>query len=180
MVHKTLDGVDPAERNASSGFVPTMRLQKLVVEKLVVSAGTVTAVFSADTATPALKKSVEGRVVNGHAILPLAVFCDMALTGTRHCHSRLVHGSNLEGTWMTLQDMLLTKAVVLAPGCSPVVLVIESYTRSSPIKQAMEKGNRVLRSAAAGPPIHVVRVGSRCGRRRCRGADAVDDADAER
>ncbi|KAK8017980.1 polyketide synthase [Apiospora marii] len=123
--------VDPAQQNASSGFVPTMCLQKLVEEKMDVSAETVTAVFSADTAMPALKKAVEGHMVNGHAIMPLAVFCDMALTSARHCHSRLVPDSSLESTQMTLQDMLLTKAVVLTPGSSPVVLVTASYTRSS-------------------------------------------------
>ncbi|KAK8053729.1 polyketide synthase protein, partial [Apiospora saccharicola] len=133
-------------QDVNSGFVPTMCLQKLVVEeKIDTSAETETAVFSSDTSAPALKKAVEGHVVNGHAVMPLAVFCDMALTSARHCHSRLVHGSSLESTQMTLHDMVLTKAIALTPDSSPVVLTTAGYTRSSRVigiafNLASEKG----------------------------------------
>lgn len=113
-----------------SGFVPTMSLQALVEETIDMSAGTVKAVFSSDASAPGLRKAVEGHVVGGHAVMPLAVFCDMAQTSAKHCHSRLVQNSN-ENIHMTLRDMVITNAVVLTPASSPVVLITARYSRAS-------------------------------------------------
>jgi iterative type I PKS product template protein len=150
---------------AVSGFIPTMSLHRLVEETLDESAATVTAVFSSDTSAPALKKAVEGHVVSGHALMPLAVFCDMALTSARHCHSRIVGGdSSLESPQMTLRDMTITKAVVLTAAASPIVLTMACYSDAAgsadiTFHQANEKGSpgplvgkcRVVISTAAAP-----------------------------
>lgn len=122
-------------QDPANGFVPTMSLQKLVNETLDLAAGTVVAVFSSDVTAQGLKEAVQGHVVNGHAIMPLAVFCDIALTSARHCHSRIVHDSrqNLDCTQIALQDMVITKAVVLEAVPSPAVRTTASYSRATGI-----------------------------------------------
>jgi iterative type I PKS product template protein len=163
------DGGLPAEHAQApvSSFIPTMSLHKLVEEKLDESAAAVTAVFLSDTSAPALKTAVEGHVVSGHALMPLAVFCDMALTSARHCHSRISGGdSSAESPQMTLRDMTITKAVVLTAVSSPVVLTTASYSGAAgsadiTFHQANEQGGpgplvgkcRVIISAAAAPKL---------------------------
>jgi iterative type I PKS product template protein len=130
----------------ASGFVPAMTLQKLVKETLDESAGSVTATFSSDTSAPGLKKAIEGHVVGGYPVMPLAVFCDMALTSAKYCHFRVADDSSIENTQMTLQDMVITKAVTLTSTSNPTVVTTAKYSeiRSSveiTFHQAGGKGN---------------------------------------
>ena len=133
-------------RPVASGFVSTMTLQELVDETLDESAGNVTAIFSSNTGSQGLKTAIEGHVVNGHAIMPLAVFCDMAMTSARHCHARVTSGTTLETTQMTLRDMVIAKAVVLAASSAPVVLTTATYSHATAsvnitFHEARDKGN---------------------------------------
>ena len=114
-----------------SGFIATMSLHNLVEESLDASTGTVKATFLTETSAPGLRKAIEGHVVGGHAVMPLAVFCDMALTSAKHCHLRVSRESNLDITQMTLHDMVITRAVVRTTASSPLVITTAEYSQTT-------------------------------------------------
>lgn len=138
----------PAEQPqaVASGFVPTMTLQKLVEETLDESAGNVTATFSSDTSAAGLKKAIEGHVVGGFPVMPLAVFCDMAMTSAKYCHFRAGNDSSLDNTQVKLQNMVITKAVTLTATSNPTVVTTASYSEATgsveiTFHQALENKN---------------------------------------
>lgn len=116
---------------ASNAFMPTMSLHRLIVEAVDESNGDAKAVFSSNTASPGLSRVISGHVVNGHAIMPLAAFCDMAMTSARHCYTRAEDGAALNATQMTMHNMVITKAITPTADSSPVVLTTATYSRST-------------------------------------------------
>lgn len=107
-----------------------MCLQILHEEQRDTSSGTIATVFSSTASAMGLQKTVEGHVVGGHSLMPLAVFCDMALTSARHCFFR-IDDTNPAAEQMTLHDIAINKAVSFTSESAPTVLTTATYSKAA-------------------------------------------------
>lgn len=103
-----------------AGF-PTTSVPRVDNESIDAGAGAMTAVFTADTSEPNLLEAIQGHVVHGHAICPMSLLADMALTAAKHCHFKLQLGNSgrsgvkTELAATSITDIDIARALVLRP-----------------------------------------------------------------
>lgn len=104
----------------SESFLPSTTLQHL--QRIIQSEEGVSAVFSSALSEPMLLAAIKGHQVDGTALCPASVFCDMAFAGAKYLFTK----SNPEEVVSTIviEDMVITHPLV-APGKDVVQQTVE-------------------------------------------------------
>lgn len=105
-----LEAKSPAKppSETSEFFVPSATLQNL--QQSVQSAEGISAVFSSALSEPNLLDAIKGHMVDGTALCPASVFCDMAYAATKYIIARSNSGQGLPT--MVLEDLEVTHPLI--------------------------------------------------------------------
>ncbi|KAL5898830.1 hypothetical protein ACKVWC_000243 [Pyricularia oryzae] len=115
--HNNCSCSQPPQTSAASRFpasfpgFPTTTLPTVESEDMDAVSKTISVVFAADTSEPELLRAIEGHVVLNHAICPMSILVDMALTAAKYCHFRL-HGE-AKTPAMSVSNIKMNHALVL-------------------------------------------------------------------
>ena len=107
MCEAPIEAKSPA-KPTSDLFVPSTSLQQL--QESAQSAAEVSAIFSSALSEPNLLAAIKGHRVDGTALCPASVFCDMAYTATKYLFARSNPDQGLPT--MVLEDLEITHPLI--------------------------------------------------------------------